>query len=87
MDPLHGNGYAFWSGIGNDLPVFLIGYVPAVTLWYFHSRCHVEKCLRRGRYPFHHYRLCVKHHPKVPQGGVKHWQIIKIHKEGTKRNG
>jgi hypothetical protein len=77
LDPFHGNSYAFWSGIGNDLPIWLAGFVP---MWWMHHKCHVAGCWRRGKYPFRHYRLCGRHHPDVPSK-VTHLHISQLNKK------
>lgn len=82
MNPLHGSSYQFWSGIGNDLPIYLLGIVPLIVAWYRHHKCHWPKCYRLGHYPFHHYKLCRKHHPNVPKCIPVH--IAKLHKQNKK---
>lgn len=66
--------YLEWSGFISLL--FACGFV---ITWFRHSRCHVEKCNRHGKFPFHHYKLCKKHHPLVPQV-VTHKHIKDMHK-------
>jgi hypothetical protein len=63
MNPLHGDSYSFWSGIGNDIPIYLFGFVP---LWWQHHKCHIKGCYRLGKHPFKDYVLCGHHHPRVP---------------------
>ena len=46
-DPLHGDGYQFWSGIGSGSPVFVI-----LAAWWHHHNCHERRCwriVRRGQ--------------------------------------
>jgi hypothetical protein len=68
MDPFHGNGYAFWSGIGNDIPVFVAGYIfaflPHMVMTYRLNRCHYHRCFRLGHHPYRHYKYCKHHHPE-----------------------
>lgn len=42
-DPMHGEGYQFWSGIGSD--VFLLA---PFAWWFRHHNCHVPGCWRVG---------------------------------------
>lgn len=72
-----GGQYLIWSGVVGDLGIFA-----AIITWYFHSRCHVETCHKRGKYPFQHYKLCYIHHPDVPDK-ITHLHIKKLHKEVT----
>lgn len=60
---MHGNAYAFWSGVGNDLPIYLLGILPAIVLWYRKNECHERSCHRLGHHPYKHFHFCVKHHP------------------------
>lgn len=76
INPLTDNGYKFWSGIGNDLPIYLLGVLP---LWWHQRKCHVSGCHRLGRYTLKHYKLCKRHHPLVPTK-VTHLHIAKLHK-------
>lgn len=83
MDPLHGNWYAFWSGIANDVPIYILGFLPFILSWYKKNKCHYPKCHRLGHFPLAHYKLCHKHHPGVKKDIPLH--IAQIHKE--KQNG
>ncbi len=65
IDPLHGDGYQFWSGIGSD--VFL---VTGISLGLRHVNCHVKGCWRWGHLVHGtSYRACNKHHPMRPSDG------------------
>lgn len=35
MNPLHGDWYDFWSGVGNDIPIYLLGLLP--IYWHHHK--------------------------------------------------
>lgn len=84
--PLNGNGYQFWSGIGSDFgELTLLAVIGTIIHWYINSRCHVggvglRGCRKRGHFPFHHYKLCKKHHPDVPDK-LTHVHIKKLHKQ------
>lgn len=58
LDPLHGWGYQFWSGIGSGSPIFAV----AAGL-YMHHQCYVPGCLRPGHvHPDHDHRpVCRRH--------------------------
>jgi len=60
LDPLHGTGYQFWSGIGSGSPI-----LAAVFLWWRHHNCHVARCWRLPWHPHpdHGHPVCRKHHP------------------------
>ena len=78
-----GNQYGFWSGFGSDIgEVTLI--IGAIT-WYIHNQCHVDGCHKLGKHPFKHYKLCKKHHPDIPIGGITHLHIKKLHKDTYER--
>ena len=60
LDPLHGDGYQFWSGIGSD--VFLL----APFGWFLkHHNCKEPGCWRLGHpHPeTNHQPVCRKHAP------------------------
>lgn len=69
--------YGFWSGFAGDLTIFA-----GIITYYIHTRCHVEGCNKRGKYPFKHYRLCGHHNPNVPDK-VTHLHIKQLHKRGN----
>lgn len=60
LDPLHGDGYQFWSGIGAGSPVFI-----ALAVWWRHHNCHVRGCPRLlwHPHPDHGHPTCRRHHP------------------------
>lgn len=67
MDNLSGPNYGFWSGIGSDIgEVTIIG---GAVMLYRHHNCHVEGCLRLGKYPVEGtpYVVCKRHHPGMPE--------------------
>ena len=94
------NTLLHWTGGDNgsspqylELSGFLSIVIPVLItilwtglLYWWHTRCHVTNCLRKGNHPFRHYKLCKKHHPRVPQDGrITHLHIVQLHK--GKRNG
>lgn len=56
LDPLHGEGYQFWSGIG--------GYLAIVAVFWRHVNCHQPGCHRIGRYHHPDGLFCRRHHPR-----------------------
>ena len=61
LDPLHGDGYQFWSGIGGDL--FLVS---AAAVWWRKHNCAIRGCwrLQFHTHPEKDVPVCRKHHPK-----------------------
>lgn len=62
MNPLHGGWYYFWSGIGNDLPIWLFGIIPILCVWYRKHRCFRCRSIITHIDPEHHHPACRKHH-------------------------
>jgi hypothetical protein len=62
LDPLHGDGYQFWSGIGSGSPLF----VALLVLWRKHN-CHVKGCWRIAwhPHPVHKHPVCRRHFPEL----------------------
>jgi hypothetical protein len=63
FDPLHSDGYQFWSGIGADLGEATI--IVAVLAWWKHHNCQVDGCPRvHLTHPTDagHF-VCKRHHP------------------------
>lgn len=62
LDPIHGVGYQFWSGIGGA--VFL-GLLLAAWGWLTPTRCSQLGCRRRATalHPQHGEPVCVRHMP------------------------
>jgi hypothetical protein len=62
LDPLHGDGYQFWSGIGAALlaPALVGGAV-----WFWPKRCSELNCRRRATilHPQHGRPVCSRHLP------------------------
>ena len=61
LDPLHNEGYQFWSGIGSGSPI-IAGFA---LLWRRHN-CHVHGCWRIAWKAHGEHWLCRKHHPSDP---------------------
>lgn len=65
LDPLHGDGYNFWSGIGSDLGELAI--VTGLVAWWRHRNCYVKGCWHKGHAdPEHGHPVCEKHQEKLP---------------------
>lgn len=62
LDPLHGDGYQFWSGIGSALVMPL---AVAAAVWLWPTRCSYLNCRRRATtlHPQHGNPVCVRHLP------------------------
>lgn len=63
FQPLHGDGYQFWSGIASDLgEVAIIG---GLLTFVRQRNCHVKRCPRLSwhAHPEHGHPVCRKHHP------------------------
>lgn len=73
--------YNFWSGFGSDIgEVTIIGLALGAIR---HINCHAKGCWRPGKHlvdgtPF---KVCAKHHPKVPDGGASVEHIAAVHSE------
>lgn len=67
LDPLHGDGYQFWSGIGANITMLGV-------IWHMYkdSRCHEIRCRRRAWrvHPKHGYPVCREHYPESPVKGT-----------------
>lgn len=80
---LNGNSRQYLE-LSGFLSIILPPLFTLLGLWllaWYHSRCHVTRCPRHGKYPFKHYKLCKNHHPLTPQGGVSHLHIMQLHKK------
>jgi hypothetical protein len=67
-DPLNGQGYQFWSGIGSDIgEITLIGLGFA---WLHHHNCYERGCWRVQwhPHPVHGHPVCKRHHPDYSKG-------------------
>lgn len=61
FDPLHGDGYQFWSGIGSGSPILM-----ALGVWWHHHNCVQKGCWRKGHPdPEHGHPVCRKHSEKI----------------------
>ena len=60
IDPLHGDGYQWWSGLGSDLV-----YVSGIAVFMRHHNCSIKGCLRPGHVdPTSGHLFCHKHRPQ-----------------------
>lgn len=62
LDPIHGVGYQFWSGIGGAVA---LGLAAAVWSWARPERCSQLGCRRRAvtLHPQHGQPVCPRHLP------------------------
>lgn len=66
LDPLHGDGYQFWSGIGSDFGILTI----LLVFWRNHN-CHEHKCWRLSWHPdAEGHPVCKVHHTDHPATSV-----------------
>jgi hypothetical protein len=82
FDPLHSDGYNFWSGIGSDFGEATI--LIAAIAWWKHRDCQVRGCWRfhvRNPTAGGHY-VCKKHHPAHEGDHLSVEQIETAHREG-----
>jgi hypothetical protein len=63
FDPLHNDGYNFWSGIGSDFGEITI--IIAVLAWWRHHNCQVKGCWRIHLHipTGGGHLVCKRHHP------------------------
>lgn len=67
FEPLHGDGYQFWSGIGSDfqeLTLFLV--IGGLYAFLRRHNCHVKGCWRLAWHPSADHLghpVCRHHHP------------------------
>lgn len=68
VDNLAGAWYGFWSGFGSIVIPPVLTALPIVFVMLRRHNCHVHHCWRVGRHPSDDglYRVCGKHHPRVP---------------------
>ena len=60
IDPLHGDGYQWWSGLGSDLV-----YLSGVAAFMHHHNCRISGCWRPGHIdPESGQLYCHKHRPQ-----------------------
>lgn len=70
IDPLHGDGYQLWSGIGGAiLAPILIGAGYRLGLHLTPTRCEEIGCRRRAvtRNSLHGYPVCSEHDAELPR--------------------
>jgi len=60
-------GGVFWGYFGNDIPIFILGYLVTYATWRYHNKCY--DCWRHGKYPYKHKKYCKSHHP-VENGSI-----------------
>jgi len=80
FDPLHGDGYNFWSGIGSDFGEATI--IVAVLAWWRHRNCQVAGCMRiHLMHPTDagHY-VCKHHHPLHEGNQLSADYVLAAHK-------
>lgn len=60
LDPLHGDGYQFWSGVGSGSPL-----LAGLFLMLRKHNCHQHRCWRLAwhAHPDHGHPVCKHHHP------------------------
>jgi hypothetical protein len=65
FDPLHGDGYQFWSGIGSGSPI-----LAAAVIFLHRHNCHEFHCIRPAWHPHPAtgHPVCKRHHPDHPSG-------------------
>lgn len=64
FEPLHGDGYQFWSGIGSGSPL-----LAALVIFLRRHNCHEHRCARMAWHPnADGHPVCKKHHPDHPRG-------------------
>lgn len=75
-DNTSGIYYGFWSGFGSDLGEVTL--LAAIVIGFRRINCHVRHCWRIGKYEVKGtpYKVCRKHHPDVPTGGVTHEELF-----------
>ncbi len=78
LDPLHNDGYQWWSGLGSD--VFLI---TGLAYGFRKINCHERRCWRVGK---HHiegtpYVVCHRHHPGLEGNKVQRGHIKAAHRK------
>jgi hypothetical protein len=60
LDPLHNDGYQFWSGIGSDFGEVTL--VVGIIAWWHHINCIEKGCWRKGHAdPAHGHPVCRRH--------------------------
>lgn len=66
FQPLHGNGYQLWSGIGSDVSEITI--LAGALALLKHLNCDAPRCPRYGphRTSDGQHKLCRRHHPDLP---------------------
>ena len=61
LNPLHGDWYQFWSGIGSDIGEITL--VAGGLGWFKHHNCKQKGCWRLGhRHPKHGRPVCARHY-------------------------
>lgn len=66
LNPLHGEAYQFWSGIGSDLGEVTL--VIGLGAWWHHHTCTERRCWRKGHPdPETGHPACRKHSNRLGQ--------------------
>jgi|SRR5215472_4701014 len=74
LDPLHNDGYQFWSGIGSDL-----AYIAAIVALFRHWNCHEHGCWRHGSVALENgTRTCHKHDPRTPHDKPREGHVRRL---------
>jgi hypothetical protein len=73
-----GAWYAFWSGFGSDITMF-VGFGAVAWSFYRRHNCHVKGCWRVGRHAVDgtSHVVCKHHHP---EGEPSHEDVIRAHR-------
>lgn len=60
LDPLHGDGYQFWSGVGSGSPLMV-----CLAVWWRKHNCQEHRCwrLQWHPHPVHGHIVYRRHHP------------------------
>ena len=81
FDPLHSDGYNFWSGIGSDFGEATI--LLAVLAWWKHRNCQVKGCWRIHLHTpteAGHF-VCKRHHPAHEGDQLSAEYVVSCHND------